>query len=365
MRSIKANPRRRVLWRNVLLAVLAVVGGGAATIAALAGMKIIDPAKLAFWKSKPAYPADWVAIPICAKPIPPYTRVTRDYLINSKTGEWVVDHRPANAVPKGVITDMAKIRGRVTARQKAAPFFFVEDDFLPEGTRPGIAGGTPEGKRAITLNAELLEGAHELKEGDHFDLLASVPVDMPGLGRTGGQRGSQIVATPNTALLPKRSLVKPLVQDGVVVTPMRIRAAPMTSRSLTQGSQTRTRSVQEIVVAVAPDEVAPLAEAMDLEYELTCVARSGRPAASPATSAAPTDAAASKADAADVTPGLNPMGDVRFLEVMVGAQRQFVLFNGPDNSPVVAMQSDNSFKANSPDEPRGRPGLDGENSAKQ
>ena len=49
----------------------------------------------------------------------------------------------------------------------------------------------------------------------------------------------------------------------------------------------------------------------------------------------------------DITPGLNPMAEIRFMEVMVGAQRQFVLFNGPGNSPVVAMQDDGSAKADS------------------
>ena len=76
---------------------------------------------------------------------------------------------------KGVITDMAKIRGRVTAREKEAPFFFVENDFLPKGTHPGVAGGTPPGKLAITLDASKLRGVHDLKEGDHVDLLASTP----------------------------------------------------------------------------------------------------------------------------------------------------------------------------------------------
>ena len=42
----------------------------------------------------------------------------------------------------------------------------------------------------------------------------------------------------------------------------------------------------------------------------------------------------------DITPGLDPMGQVRFMEVMVGDKRQFVVFNGPGNSPVVAGQSD-------------------------
>jgi hypothetical protein len=397
----------------VLLVLLAVVGVGGLTIGLLVGMKIVDPAKLAFWKSKREIPAGWIAVPICSRPIPPYTTVTRDYLINPKTGEWVVDYKPPTAVPKGVITDLAKIRGRVTARPKAAPFYFVEDDFFPEGTRPGIAGGTPSGKRAITLDAENLKGAHELKEGDHFDLLASVAVDMPGTGRSSsGQLGTKVVAAPNTTLLPKRSLVKPLVQDGVVVTPMRIRNVPISSSSLTQGTTTRTKPVQEIILAVEPQEVAPLAEAMSLKYEITCVARSGRP--SPATSSATSSASATSsrdkntdsqspqtalssawigitnallgkeglADsntphataslkeaslatvnqakvnntlAMDITPGLNPMADTRFLEVMVGPQRQFVLFTGPGNSPIVAMQNDGSMRASGTTEPSDNP----------
>ena len=49
--------------------------------------------------------------------------------------------------------------------------------------------------------------------------------------------------------------------------------------------------------------------------------------------------------AVDITPGLNPMADVRFMEVMIGTKRQFVLFNGPGNSPVVHTQDDGSAKA--------------------
>ena len=47
----------------------------------------------------------------------------------------------------------------------------------------------------------------------------------------------------------------------------------------------------------------------------------------------------------DITPGLNPMADVRFMEVMIGTKRQFVLFSGPGNSPVVAPQDDGAAKA--------------------
>ncbi len=50
MRPIKPNARRRSPWRTVLLALLAIVLGGVGSVAALAGLKVIDPAKLAFWR---------------------------------------------------------------------------------------------------------------------------------------------------------------------------------------------------------------------------------------------------------------------------------------------------------------------------
>ena len=282
MRAIKPNARRRSLWRTVLLALGAIVIGGAGTVGGLAAFKVIDPAQLAFWRSKHPIPAGWIPIPVCARPIPAYTMVTRDYLIDPQTSQWLVDWKPPQEVPKGAITELSKIRGRVTARDKPAAYFFSESDFLPVGTHPGVAGGTPLGKRAITLDAGKLKGVHELKEGDHVDLLASVAVDMPGAGRSSsGRTGTNVVASPDMALLPKRGFVRPLVQDGVVVTPVKIRNVPITSSSLTQGTSTRNMRVQEIVLAVEPQEVAPLAEAMDLKYEITCVARSGRPAGSP------------------------------------------------------------------------------------
>ena len=72
MRPIKPNTRRRPLWHTVLLAILAIAIGGAGTVAALAYLKVIDSAKLAFWRSKKSIPADWVPIPVCARPIPAY-----------------------------------------------------------------------------------------------------------------------------------------------------------------------------------------------------------------------------------------------------------------------------------------------------
>jgi hypothetical protein len=46
---------------------------------------------------------------------------------------------------------------------------------------------------------------------------------------------------------------------------------------LTEGSSARTRQVQETVIAIDPDEVALLTEAMAVNAKLTTIPRSGRP----------------------------------------------------------------------------------------
>ncbi len=280
MRAIRPNTRRRPLWHTVLLAIVAIAIGGAGTVAALAYLKVIDPAKLAFWRRQEAIPAGCIPVPIAARPIPAFTEVTGDYLTDPKTLGLARVYMPPRAIPKGTILNVSKIRGRVTARAVGALYNFTEDDFLPVGTHPGVAGGTPEGKLAITLNAGKLKGVvWDLKVGDHVVLQASTAVDMPGAGHSnGGRFGTNVVVTPDKLLLPKGSFVRTLVQDGVVVTAAHTRYEPISASSLTQGSTTRTVPVQEIVIAVDLQEAGELNAAMKLNDEITCMARSGRPA---------------------------------------------------------------------------------------
>ena len=400
MRAIKPNTRRRSQWRTMLLAVVAIVGGGAGTVAALAYFNVIDAGKLAFWRSDDAIPKDYLPIPVCTKRIPAYSLVDREYLLDPRKHNQFLEHYLSpkaygEFVARGGIAKLSELSGRVTVREKEVGYFF-ESDFLPKGTQPGVAGGTPPGKLAITLDASKLKGVvYDLKAGDHVVLQASTAVDMPGAGHSsGGRFGTNVVATPDMTLLPKRSLVRTLVEDGVVVTPARTRNMPISASSLTQGTTTRMVPVQEIVLAVDPEEVAPLAEAMDLKYEITCMVRSGRPlpVQSPAVHSsagresqtgvsqvlaaltnaflgsnnaaghgkarsassgtktvnrAKAETSARSRVAMKITPGLDPMAQTRFMEVMVGSQRQFMLFTGPGKSPVVAMQDDGSAKAGS------------------
>ena len=100
MRTIKPNTRRRSPWGTVLLTLAAIVVGGAGSVGALAALRVIDPGSLAFWRSREKpIPADWVAIPRCAKAIERYTKVTREYLTNPLTGQWFVTYVPPDKVP--------------------------------------------------------------------------------------------------------------------------------------------------------------------------------------------------------------------------------------------------------------------------
>jgi len=271
-------------------------------------------------------PEGKVAVPVCPRPVPAYTRVARAHLIDPRTGQWNVRWLDPNEVPDGILTNMADIRGRVTARDKAAPYYFVEDDFLPKGTRPGIVAGVPPGKRAVTLEAAKIKGVRGLQVGDHVDLLASIPIDMEKTfgAEAGGFTDAQTVYSPEAmrlTMIPKRSLIKALVQDGVVVAPVETRQVPVASGSLSQRATTRMVVFQEIVFAIDPEEVGPVAEAMDLGFEITCVARSGRPE--------------EEFEQTTITPSADPTGNTHILETMVGNRRQYLVFAKPAGTGVL------------------------------
>jgi len=291
MRPIKPNLRRRSLWGTALLALGAIVIVGAGTVAALAGLKVIDLAKLAFWKSKQTIPAGSIGVPLTARAIPAYTTVTREYLVDAKTGELEVKWYAPDKVPKGIIVNFANIIDRVTAHGIPAPHFFKESDFLPVGTRPGVTGATPQGKRSITLEASKLKGIFGLKEGDKLDLLADIPVDKVSLFG-GPEAGRPIVlaqlVSQEESANKHRTETRVLAREAIVVTPVTIRNKPVVTSSVwSQGATTKTVPVQEVVLAVGEEEVAQVTKALDWDLPILCAARSGRPEAKEAESTVP------------------------------------------------------------------------------
>ncbi|MBV9125611.1 MAG: hypothetical protein JO112_19855 [Planctomycetes bacterium] len=270
-----------------------------------------------------------VPVPVSAKMIPAYTQVTRDYLLNPKTGILQVIYVPPQEVKlnKDLVTTTDKIFGRVVNHDKPAGYAFTESDFLPPGTLPGVVAGIPPGKRAVVVDADKIKGIQALKAGNHFDLLGSLPLDDRK------NPTANLMLMPGVATWPqKRALEKVLVENGVIVEPMTTRQVPVGTVTR-PGYPTPTKAVQEVVLAVDPKEMAPLTEALDLNASITCVARSGRP-----------DDPASVA-----TPGSNP-SKRQVVEIITGGKRQFLEFpltpdqfppesNSPSSNPTAPENS--------------------------
>jgi hypothetical protein len=214
---------------------------------------------------------------------------------------------------RGIVVDSKTVVGRVLARDKSRGQFFSEDDFLPRGTAPGLAGGIPPDKRALTLDAGKVIGARALRLGDHFDLMASMPIDW---SKSGGQGG--LIHLMGTSL-QKQAAVTALVQDGVVVMPV---ASP-TMAAVEAASGDSKQTGREMVVAVAAEEVPHVAEALALGLELTTVVRSGNPRDSSKNVA---------------TPDENPLARVQAIESIVGHKRETLVFQAAAAPPAETIR---------------------------
>ncbi|MCX6606731.1 MAG: hypothetical protein NTV52_24540 [Acidobacteria bacterium] len=232
-----------------------------------------------------------VAIPMSGEMIPAYAQLTRDHFWDAKLGDFAVVYMPPSVVTPGMIRDMGTIVGRVMSRDKPAGYVFTEADFLPQGTRPGLVGGIPPGKRAIRFDSEKVSGLQGLRRGDRFDLIATLPLDTqgadPSVGLGGGIYAQQMELQARMSNWRKQATVTVVVLNGVVVEPIGVRNVPTTSSTLIGGSVTKGKPVQEVVIAIAPSEVAPLTEALAVDAHITCVPRSGRPDDDPSVAPAP------------------------------------------------------------------------------
>ena len=221
-----------------------------------------------------------VAVPTSALAIQAYTKITRDHVWNGQSGNISVVYIPEEQVTSLMMTNLSDILGRVLKKDKAAGYVFTEKDFLPRGARHGLVAGIPPGKRAMRVKANKVEGLFGLQRGDRFDLVATLPIDVRSAEKAlklGGPYGEQLSLNAELSNWHEQATVRILVQNGVLVEPMITRQIPVYVSSLTRGSITRKRPVQEIVIAVDPEEVAPLTEALAVGANISCVPRSGHP----------------------------------------------------------------------------------------
>jgi hypothetical protein len=306
-------------WLGLLL-VLLMAGGGTIGLLFLLGVSLNPFAGV---REDPFM----VRIPINSRPIPAYMRVEREHLLNPSSGGLMYQRIPPAAVvgmsitgiaddgshvesviqsvrnasgqvmfvteggrevPQeqtielgGAVMNVNAIIGRVVQRDKRAGLGFREDNFFPQGTPTGIAGATPLGMRAITLDASKLTGVHALNSGDRIDLMASVPAGELGAVQSqyqGRLPAAALVASSNGDRRAD-SAVEPvlLAQNAIVLKPVYVRQEVSTSASLTQGRRVQNIPKYEVALAVSPEDVLPLQSALDKSLAITCIAHSMQP----------------------------------------------------------------------------------------
>jgi hypothetical protein len=152
--------------------------------------------------------------------------------------------------------------------------------------------------RSMRLKAAQLPGLHGAKQGDRFDVVMSVKVDVEEPEAKGGARrdpsplvvegpyaglaqGNATPTSPNAApatprVQRQRAEVRVVVRNGVIVEPVHERKEITKSGGLLRGSTLTAVPIEELVIAVAPDEVSALNEAIAIGANLAVAMRSGQ-----------------------------------------------------------------------------------------
>jgi Flp pilus assembly protein CpaB len=247
-----------------------------AAVVLLAVLGVIDLSKL---RSNEPSTAGLIAVPTSAVQIPAHTRIRRDHLWDRANARISVVYLPPRAVTKEMLLNITEIIGRVLDSEKEPGYVFTDADFLPRGTREGLVAGIPAGKRAIRVSADRVDGLYGLNAGDRFDIVATMPIDAADGGQSlnfSGPYSQEIALETQLSNWEKQATVRVIVQNAVIVEPMLARGVPVTTTSA-QAAAARARAVQEAVIAVNPNEVALLTEAMAVDARLSSIPRSGRP----------------------------------------------------------------------------------------
>lgn len=306
-----------------LLLVMVVLGVGIAGSLWAAGVSMD---KLAFWSVETERP-DSISLPMNWQPIVAYSKVTRNDLLDPRTGAIngveipltslagmsatfrtadgeMIDKRVERAERTddgvvfqladgslitdrqliklgGAFTQATDILGRVVKSDKSPGFAFAEANFFAQGTPAGLAGATPPGMRAMTLEAGQLAGVHRISMGEQIDLVANIPLQkLSRFEFSTGNRlpGAELVVDAGRSNRDQENetTARLVARQAIVLTPVVKRVSTETSASLSQGKRLLSVPVEEVVLAVSAEDVSAVTAALELGATVNVLVRSGR-----------------------------------------------------------------------------------------
>lgn len=202
-----------------------------------------------------------VPVMITARDLQPGQAVRRADVWDAAIQNFKVVRVHEDDVREDWILKWSDIEGRVMAHAKSKDKAFKETDFLPKGTRPGVASLVPQGMRMVTIPKDRVVGLEALHYQDRFDLVAHREIDEKLLDEA--QKALQGLS--KDTWLEIESLRGATHRRLVACDAMRLPA-------LASGD---AGSKQPIAVAVAASEVPGLLQALEAKDGLFCVVYSG------------------------------------------------------------------------------------------
>ncbi|MCA8979879.1 MAG: hypothetical protein H6831_10495 [Planctomycetes bacterium] len=202
-----------------------------------------------------------VPVLITARDLEPGQAVMRADVWDPTVQNFKVVWMPRDSVKPEWILRWGEIEGRVMAHAKLKDKAFKESDFLPEGTRPGVASLVPPGMRMVTIPHGRIHGLETLNYQDRFDLVAQVKISEEQI--KAAQEAVEGLS-PDAAIELGR-LRGDAKRMEVCRDAMRLPDLPAS------GSGGKA----PIAIAVAENEVSLLLEALKGKDDLDCIAYSG------------------------------------------------------------------------------------------
>ena len=293
LRARRGSASSTTLAIGVVL--LALVGG----VLLLHATGVIDIPLLSGKKNEVAVvpPMDMtgkVVVPISSRVIPAYSAIAREHLIDRRTNTFTTYIMREDRLPKGALLSNMEILTRVLKRDKPVGMMFVESDFYPKGTRPGPTAGVPAGMRALRLRASAVPGLHGLQQGDRFDIVMTTEVEIEEPRQPSKRAGNPRLdfdgpyasllesdldaPEPRPAPVVKRRYaeVHVVVENGLVVQPVHKREETKLTATLLRGAKQEVKPVEELIIAIDPEEVSALNRALAVEARLQVAMRSGQ-----------------------------------------------------------------------------------------
>ncbi|MFK7742150.1 MAG: hypothetical protein AB8H80_17675 [Planctomycetota bacterium] len=246
----------------------------------------------AFEKEKPPQQAAVATLPdgtvgvfACPRALPAFTRITREHLLTREglhTVPVVEQAIEPNGLFRADVDGLKSLLGRVLRRAKPVNFAFTEKDLLPIGTRPGPSAGIPPGRRGMWIDTAKIAGLTDTRAGDLVDLLAAKAMDRAPRADTSvlGNIADPVMKARLDAVVSRGAGAGVDQASSWVVARGAMVITPMRSRELNPGSGVGGKpgeTVEEVFLAMAPQEVASFGQALAQGVTMIAAPRSGQP----------------------------------------------------------------------------------------